>query len=262
MAMKLKSRRVAAWTVAWVMVSVGHAAGGQRALEIMREVDRRENGGSSTHVGTVEVRERNGGVSRRRWQGWVEDDGAARKMLLRFTYPPEARGTGLLTINHGNGAIDQWLYVPAIRRARRIAVQQASARFMGTDFSHEDMRRPAVGDYEYELIDDDASIDGQPAYKIRATPTDNYESQYSRQVVWVRKDIMLSARREFYVGRDLRRTLVSGDWREIQGRWTALVREMTDASSGSGTRIRFSDVRYEIDLPSDWFTLRSLRRQE
>ena len=242
--------------------SPGHAASRGRALEIMREVDRRENGGSSTHVGTVEVIERNGRVSRKRWRGWVEDDGAARKMLLRFTYPPEVRGTGLLTVNHGDGAMEQWLYVPAIRRARRIAVQQASGRFMGTDFSHEDMRRPAVGDYEYELIDDDASIEGRPAYKIRATPSRNGESEYSEQVVWVRKDIMVSARREFYVGTELRKTLVSGEWREVQGRWTPLAREMKDDSAGSSTRIRLSEVQYEISLPSDWFTLRNLRKVE
>lgn len=245
----------------WFGTSVPHAVGADRAIEIMRDVERRQRSSSRTHVGAVEVIDRKGKVSRKRWQYWAEGPPGESKVLVRFSDPPEVRGVGLLTLNHRDRPAEQWLYTPAIKRDRRIAAQERSARFMGTDFSNEDMQDPSVEDYEYEFLDEDASLGGHPAYKIKAVSKRPGNTQYSSLVLWVRKDMMVTALTEFYVGGERRKTLTSADWEQAQGIWTPLLTEMKDLASGSTTRVRLSDVRYNIELPADWFTLRNLRKE-
>ncbi len=230
-----------------------------RALEIMREVERRQRTESQGNLGTIEVVDSKGKVLNKSWRFYREGSRGQSKILVRFLAPPEVLGVGLLTLNYPNRPAEQWLYTPAIRRDRRVAAQEKSQRFMGTDFTHEDMEERAVDDYDYELLGEEV-IAGQPSWKIRAVYRDQKNTQYSHLYLWIRKDIFVNTFVEFHVEGRLRKTLRWDDWRRIQGIWSPHLAEMKDLARGSTTRIRTSELQFNVRFEPDWFSLRNLRR--
>jgi outer membrane lipoprotein-sorting protein len=242
--------------LSWNLVPV-HAA--NRALEIMREVDRRQRSESRSNDGAIEVIDSGDKVLHKNWQFWAQGHSGESKSLIRFTAPAEVRGVGFLTLNHKTGSAEQWLYTPAIQRDRRIAPQEKSSRFMGTDFTNEDMEERSIENYDYDLLAEE-NFEDQPAYKIKAVYKDREDTSYSHRILWVRKDIMATTFTELYKGSKLVKTLRWSDWQEIQGTWTPHFIEMKDLMRGSATRIRVSNVQYNFTFPDDWFSLRNLRR--
>ena len=236
-----------------------HIVAASRALEIMREVDHGQRTTSRSNIGAVEVIDRKGKILRKRWSFTAEGYRGDSKVLVRFSDPPEVRGVGLLTLNHQDRPAEQWLYTPAIKRDRRIASQEKSGRFMGTDFSNEDMEERSVENYDYDQLADDV-FDRHPTYKVKGVYRDRENTQYSYLIFWVRKDIMVTTFTEFYVGHDLRKTLAVGDFQLLQGIWTPQSMEMKDLVAGSTTRVRLSDIAYNATFEPDWFTLRNLRK--
>jgi hypothetical protein len=230
-----------------------------RALDIMREVENKLLTESQSYDGAIEVVDAKGKSVSKSWRSWREGNRGSSKILIRFQTPAEVRGVGLLTLNHPNRPAEQWLYTPAIQRDRRIAPQEKSQRFMGTDFTHEDMEERSIEDYQYGLIGDE-TLDGRPAWKIRAACKDGGNSQYSHLHLWVRKDIPATTLIEYYIGGTLRKTLRWDDWKQVQGVWTPHYAEMKDLARNSTTKLRTANVQYNIRLEADWFTLRNLRR--
>lgn len=230
-----------------------------RALEIMREVERRQRAETRVNDGALEVIDKKGKVLHKSWRVWAEGHSGESKILVRFIAPPEVSGVGLLTLNHSNAPAEQWLYTPSIQRDRRISSREKSVRFMGTDFTNEDMEERSVDSYQYDLLGEE-SFEGQPTYKIKAVFKDRENTQYSQLFLWVRKDIMATTFTEFYIDGKLRKTLLSSDWSQIQGIWTAHFLELKDLSRGSTTRVRLSNVKFDIEFEPDWFSLRNLRK--
>jgi len=251
----VRSARVAALTI---LVSL-HVHAENRALEIMREVERRQRAASQSNLGAIEVVDSGGKVLNKAWRFHREGNRGSSRILVRFLTPPEVRGVGLLTLNHPDKPAEQWLYTPAIRRDRRVAPQEKSQRFMGTDFTHEDMEERAVEGYDYELLGEEMFA-GQPSWKIRAFYKSRDNTQYSQLYLWVRKDIVVNTYVEFYVAEKLRKTLRWDDWRQIQGIWSPHLAEMRDLARRSTTRIRTSELRYNVGFEPEWFSLRNLRR--
>ena len=230
-----------------------------KALEIMKEVQRRALTDSQSYEGAIDVVDAKGKVLNKHWHYYREGNRGNSKVLVRFDAPPEVRGVGLLTLNHAGKHSEQWIYTPAIQRDRRIAPQEKSQRFMGTDFTNEDMEDRAIEDYDYSLIGEE-SFAGQLCYKIKAVYKDRSNSQYEKLQVWVRKDIIATTYAEFYIEGKLSKTLKWEDWEQIQYIWTPHFVEMRDLLRKSTTRIRSSNIKYNLKFEPDWFTLRNLRR--
>jgi outer membrane lipoprotein-sorting protein len=152
------------------------------------------------------------------------------------------------------------MWTPAIERDRRIALQDRSTRFFGTDFSFEDLEERDVNQYDYALIGDDA-LDGVAAWKIESVPKQAKSSQYTRSIVWVRKDNYAFARIENYVKDQAVRRMNYSDIQNVQGIWTARVLEMTDVRRGSRTRLTLDKLQYNVPMKEEDFTLQAIRRQ-
>ena len=227
----------------------------------MREVERLQLTDSQSNDGAIEVVDSKGKVLNKSWHFTREGNRGRSKVLIRFTAPPEVRGVGFLTLNNPDKPAEQWLYTPAIQRDRRVAPQEKSQRFMGTDFSHEDIEERSIENYDYALMGEE-SLGGQPSYKIRAVYKNRDSTQYSQLYLWVRKDIVATTYTEFYVDGKLRKTMRWDDWKRVQGIWTPHIVEMKDLARGSTTRVRLSDVKYNIRFEPEWFSLRNLRHSD
>ena len=141
------------------------------------------------------------------------------KAVLRFLEPSEVKGVALLIVNHPDRASDQWMWTPALQRERRIALQDRSTRFFGTDFSFEDLEERDVNQYDYRLLGEQ-TIDGAACWRIESVPAQKKISQYTRSEVWIRKDNYAFAQVENFIKSDLVRRLKYTDLAQVQGIWT------------------------------------------
>ncbi|HXI30689.1 MAG TPA: outer membrane lipoprotein-sorting protein, partial [Vicinamibacterales bacterium] len=230
------------------------------ARSIVEEAQKRTDAKSQRYEGLLQVFDAKGKISDKRWAFERLGSHGRSKTVLRFTAPAEVKGVALLVVNHPDRASDQWMWTPAIERDRRIALQDRSTRFFGTDFSFEDLEERDVDQYDYTLAGDD-TVDGAACWKIQSTPRETKSSQYTRSVVWVRKDNYAFARIENYTRDQIVRRLNYSDIQSVQGIWTARQLEMTDVKRGSRTRLTLDKLEYNVALKDEDFTLQAIRRQ-
>jgi outer membrane lipoprotein-sorting protein len=228
--------------------------------QIVAEAQRRTNSASLQYEGLLQVLDAGGKITDKQWTFQRLGAHGQSKAVLRFTAPREVAGVALLIVNHPDRASDQWMWTPAIERDRRIAFQDRSTRFFGTDFSFEDLEERDVDQYDYSLEGDD-TVDNVMAWKIRATPKKSRSSQYTHSIVWVRKDNYGTARIEGYSGAKLVRRMNYTNFQNIQGTWTARQIEVIETVRNSRTRLNLEKVEYNAPLRAEDFTLPALRRQ-
>ena len=232
----------------------------QDVRQIVDEAQRRSSAVSQRYEGLLQVFEAKGRVSDKRWTLERLGSHGNSRAILKFTAPPEVKGVALLIVNHPDRASDQWMWTPAIERDRRIALQDRSTRFFGTDFSFEDLEERDVNQYDYQLLADE-TVDGAACWKIQSVPKERKSSQYTRSIVWIRKDNYSFARIESYAKDTVVRRLDYSDIQNVQGIWTARRLEMTDLRRGSRTRLTLDKLQYNVPMNEEDFTLQALRRQ-
>jgi hypothetical protein len=152
------------------------------------------------------------------------------------------------------------MWTPAIERDRRIALQDRSTRFFGTDFSFEDLEERDLDQYDYRGLGEEP-LDGSACWMIESIPKQTKSSQYTKSVVWIRKDNYAFARIDSYIKNDVVRRLTYTNISNIQGIWTARELTMIDLRRGSLTRLTLEKVEYNLPLKEDNFTLQAIRRQ-
>lgn len=227
---------------------------------IIDEAQKRTDVKSERYEGLLETVSESGERAEKRWAFERLGSHGQSKVVIAFKSPPEVKGVALLIVNHPDRASDQWMWTPAIERDRRIALQDRSTRFFGTDFSFEDLEERDVDQYDYTLLGDD-TIDGAATWKIQSTPKQTKTSQYSKSLVWIRKDNYAWARVESYVKDQAVRRLNYSNIGNVQGIWTARQLEMFDLRRNSRTRLTLDKLEYNVPLKEDDFTLQAIRRQ-
>jgi len=244
----------------WLLcIAVPLTAAEQDARQIVSEVQKRSHAESEQYEGLLQVIDSGGKVSDKRWSYDRIGSHGDSKAVIRFSNPPEVKCVALLIVNHPDRASDQWMWTPAINRDRRIALQDRSTRFFGTDFSFEDLEERDVNHYDYSSKGEE-TIDGEACWKIESKPRAVQRSQYTTSVLWVRKSNYSYAQIENYADTKLIRRLKYKDMRNLQGIWTAGVLDMEDLPRKSRTVLRLESVKYNVALRDDQFTVQSLRR--
>ncbi len=186
------------------------------------------------------------------------------KILVRFLAPRDVENTGLLTWEGKDGNDDQWLYLPAVKRPKRIAASGKKNRFMGTDFAYEDLRPENVAVNRYALVGSEA-IDGADCFVIDATPATERQaadSGYSRRRIWVRKDTLVTVKREYY-DKQAKLEKVEHHRKQVNvtgAVWRANEVEMHDVQNGTRTVITVETRVVNKGLKDDFFTETELIR--
>jgi outer membrane lipoprotein-sorting protein len=228
------------------------------ARKIVEEVQRRAESKSQRYEGLLQVLDNKGKVADKRWLFMRLGSHGRSKAIVRFVAPAEVKGVALLIVNHPDRASDQWMWTPALQRERRIALQDRSTRFFGTDFSFEDLEERDVDQYNYRLTGEE-TVDGAPCWRVESTPSQKKISQYTKADVWIRKDNYAVAQVESYVRADVVRRLKYSDFQQVQGIWTARRLEMVDLRRKSRTVLTLETLEYNIPIRDEAFTLQALR---
>ena len=224
---------------------------------------------TSLRVDTTMVLINNRGQQRERATSGVvklQPNGVDSKLVVKFSTPPDIKGTGVLQIEHGESDDDLWIYLPALKKSRRLVANNKKDSFVGSDFSYGDITLPKVDQYRHTLLRSE-KIDEHDCYVVESVPaTDAVKanSGYSKKVTWVRADNFVESKVEYYdlAGRLLktqrtgRHQLVEPD----KGRWFVMQREMTNHQSGHRTTITASKAEAAA-IADDSFTTRNLEKE-
>jgi outer membrane lipoprotein-sorting protein len=237
----------------FALALIAPCAFAQDARQIMQEVQKHQHSTSQHYEGTLEVIGGGNRIATKRWTFDRLGDFGNSKGMLHFTVPAEVKGVGLLIVNHPDRASDQWMWRPAIGREQRIALQDRSTRFFGTDFSFEDLEERDVEQYDYKFLGEEAG-----AWKLQSTPRKS--SQYSYGYLWVKKDNYTIVKIESYNKKGLIRVIDYRDFEQSKGIWTARTTEVHDVTRKSRTILKYDKLEYNAPMKDADFTLGALRR--
>lgn len=233
----------------------------EKGLAIAVESDKRDTGwGDATANMRMVLRNKGGKKSIREMRIRtieVADDGD--KSLIIFDNPKDVKGTALLTFSHKTGTDDQWIYLPALKRVKRIASRNKTGPFMGSEFAYEDMTPPEVAKYTYKYLRDE-TLDGKPCFVVERYPVDK-NSGYSRQVVWVDKAEYRPWKIEFYDRKDFHlKTLQARDYQQYLGQyWRPHKSLMLNNQTGKSTLLSYQDYQFGTGLSEADFNKGKLR---
>jgi outer membrane lipoprotein-sorting protein len=234
---------------------------GQDAKQIVAESQRRQNVKSQKYQGMLQVIDASGKVTEKSWATERMGSWGTSKLIIRFTAPAEVKGVALLVVNHPDRASDQWMWIPSIGRDRRVAMQDRKTRFFGTDFSFEDLEERDVDQYDWKTLGDE-TIDGAPCWKLESRPKEARASQYTSNILWIRKDNYVASRLESYTKDQLIRKLSYKNIEQVQGIWTARRLEMYDVKRKSTTVLKLEKLAFNTPMKDEGFTIQALRREQ
>jgi outer membrane lipoprotein-sorting protein len=233
-----------------------------KGLQIAKEADRRDEGfGDSRSTMVMILRNKRGQESKRELEIRtleVKDDGD--KSLTVFHTPRDVRGTALLTFSHGVDPDDQWLYLPALRRVKRIASNNQSGPFMGSEFAYEDLSSQETEKYTYKYLKDE-KIDGVDCFLVEQYPV-RKDSGYTRLQAWIDKDEYRVRKIDFYDRKGaLLKTLTPTDYKQFLGKhWRAQRMNMVNHQTGKSTELIWSEWKFKTGLKDDDFTRTRLQQ--
>ncbi len=234
----------------------------EKGLDIARIADKLDSGwGDQKQSLEMILRNRQGQESRRLIRGRaLEVDGDGDKSMSIFDTPADVKGTAFLSFTHVNKPDDQWLYLPALKRVKRIASKNKSGPFMGSEFAFEDMSSQEVDKYTYKWLRDE-KLDGVDVYVIERVPVDK-NSGYTRQIVWGDKEIYQPLKVEFYDRKNsLLKTLKFIDYKQYLNKyWRADRMNMVNHQNGKSTLLIFSDYTFNNGYTDRDFDRNSLKR--
>ena len=230
--------------------------------QVAQEADRRDTGfGDQAAELMMVLRNRNGDESSRRMRNLtLEVDGDGDKTLVIFDEPNDVKGTAFLNYTHRSGQDDQWLYLPALRRVKRIASNNKSGPFMGSEFAYEDISSQEVEKYTYRYGGAE-TVDGVAMHVIERVPVDE-RSGYTRQIVWYDRAEFRMQRVDFYDRKnELLKTLTyHGYERYLDQYWRSDRMEMVNHQTGKSTTLSFTNYEFRTGLSDRDFDQSALRR--
>lgn len=190
----------------------------------------------------------------------LEVDGDGDKGLTIFDEPRDVKGTAFLNHSHTSEADDQWLYLPALKRVKRISSRNKSGPFMGSEFAYEDLSSFELEKYRFNYLRDEV-LNGQPSFVLEQIPTDE-NSGYTKQVVWLDQQFYRPLKVEFYDRKDaLLKTLTFDDYKQYLNQyWRAHQMTMVNHQTGKSTELLTTDLTFRTGLSADDFEQNVLKR--
>ncbi len=233
-----------------------------RGLEIAKEADKRDTGFvDSTANMKMILRNKQGQTNTREVKvKTLEVIGDGDKGLSIFNTPKDIKGTASLTYSHALKPDEQWLYLPALKRVKRISSKNKSGPFMGSEFAYEDISSQEVEKYTYKYIKDE-TFNGIDCFVVERYPAYKH-SGYTRQVVWVNKQEYRAEKIDFYDRKNvLLKTLTYSGYQQYLNKfWRADEMNMINHQTGKSTTLSWKNYKFKTGLSDKDFNRNSLKR--
>ena len=194
------------------------------------------------------------------------DGGETEKRLIRFLAPADVKGTGLLTYDYEKEDDDMWLFMPALRKTRRIVSSEKSKNFMGSEFSYADMTPPSLDDFNYALLGE-SEAEGVECWEISIIPVDDDvadENGFSKRIVHIAKDIFVIRKAVYYdLDGELHKELNVKEIEEIDPKnhkYRFMHMIMTNTQNDRRSIMNVNEIQFNPEVKDDYFTTRYLER--
>ena len=234
----------------------------EKGLEIAKAADQYDQGFESSETTLTMILKNKQGQESTRYMSnktleLVED---GDKSLIVFDSPRDVKGTATLTFTHKEGPDDQWLYLPAVKRVKRISSSNKSGPFMGSEFAYEDLSSQEVEKYDYKFIKEEG-FNSVPTYVVERYPLDP-KSGYTKQIVWYNRDNYRLEKIDFYDRKGaLLKTLTYDKYRVYYDKhWRAGEMSMVNHQTEKSTRLIFEEYQFKVGLSDNDFSQNSLIR--
>jgi outer membrane lipoprotein-sorting protein len=232
--------------------------------EIMAQVDRRPRGPDQRLRMTWHLREASGRErireTRSYWRDYRDADARLRsKRLIVFDSPPDVRETALLVWSYREPGVDddRWIYLPALRKVRRVAGADRSRSFTGSEFNYDDLGDRELDEDTHVLLRSESEA-GRELYVVESSARDP-DSPYARRLQWIDASNFTVPRIEYYDAHDRLAKVLRIDWRDVGGVWDWARLVMENVRSGRSTEIEVSEIAHGLGLPDDAFSESALR---
>jgi hypothetical protein len=226
----------------------------EQGLAIARQADKANQGFVTERARlTMELVNAHGDVTTRRMvietlEG--KDDGDRSRAV--FEWPADVKGTKMLTFTHKRGDDDQWLYLPAVKRTKRISSNNKSGSFMGSEFAYEDLASAEVEKYSYKLLGEQP-VGGRACWQIERVPVDG-NSGYGRQVVWMDKEYLNPLRIDYFDRKhELLKTAMFSGYRKHGQLWRFGKIEMNNVQTRKRSLLTWDERQLGAKLESAAF---------
>ena len=259
---KMIQSTVAALAVSLLPFTLIAETAEEQGLAIAVEADKRDEGfGDSTANMTMKLRNKQGDSSTRYIRiKTLEIIGDGDKSMSIFDKPADVKGTAFLTFSHAIKPDEQWLYLPALKRVKRINSKNKSGPFMGSEFAYEDIASQEVEKYTYKYLRDE-TLNGIDSFVIERYPA--YEhSGYTRTVAWINKAEYRPEKIVFYDRKNtLLKTLTYDGYQQYLDKfWRADQMNMENHQTGKSTTLAWKDYQFKTGLKDSDFNKNSLKR--
>ncbi len=260
--MRIRMLLIALLALSWLPTSPAAQTAEERGLAIAAEADQRDSGFQDFIANmTMILRNRQGDESVRAIRSrTLEVHGDGDKSLVIFDEPTDVKGTAFLSYTHAIRPDDQWLYLPALKRVKRISSANKSGPFMGSEFAYEDISSQEVEKYTYKYLRDE-KLERLDTFVVERYPVDK-DSGYTRQVVWMDQAHYRAMKIEFYDRKNsLLKTLVNKGYQQYAGQyWRPDAMHMENHQTGKTTTLQWHDYQFRTGLTERDFDKNSLKR--
>lgn len=249
------------WLTAFFLLMSGQVCLSQpTGLWVAQSIDERERGDDASLKMDMSLVDKKGRERHRKLTIIRKDFGEKDKLLLKFTFPKDIKGTSFLVWEHKGRDNERFLYLPALGRIRRIATREKNENFAGTDFSYEDISGRKLEDYTYTLIKEEIICEEKACYLLASYPKEK-NSRYPKILSWARKDNFVVIKGEYYDKKGkVEKTYTVLKLDKIDGIWTVLEHSMENHKTAHKTFITVKDVKYNKGVPDKRFERRALKR--
>lgn len=229
----------------------------QTGREIMQKVIDAQKVNSSAMDILMTLEDKNGGTGSRRIQTLILNENDLTKTITLFLEPASVRNTRFLTVENAGRPDDQWIFLPSLRKVKRIAAGDKEGSFMGSDFSYADMGSSATSvDDSTQKVLREEKYNGQDCFVVESIPNAGSDISYGKLISWVDKISWLTVKVEFYSknGRTQIKELNSENIVKENDRWVAKKITMETMGNGHKTILEIKQVKYDIPLNPGYFT--------
>jgi len=230
-------------------------------LEVITKVYNREDGNDQTGDLTMTLINKFGDLRVRKIKQYIRDFGDVEKKIMFFLEPADVRNTSFMNWSYTEAGKDddQWIYLPALKKVKRISSDSKSDYFMGSDFTYDDLGDRQPDEDTHKLLRTE-KIGNEECYVVESTPKEE-DYMYSRTVTWVIKDRWIGLKKEFYdEDGGLLKTLTIKKYEQINNYWTILDTEMKNVQSDHKTLMQLANIKYDTNISDQQFTERIMKR--
>ncbi|MBQ3966161.1 MAG: outer membrane lipoprotein-sorting protein [Treponema sp.] len=249
-----------------VLLFAGSLAFAQTAQEIAKKVHDLPDGKTNSSEATMTLIDKNGKTRIREVASYTMHEGTTKKSVMVFRTPKDVAGVSYLSFEYPDnpdGSVkdsDSWLYLPAMKKVRRVSGSNKDDDFQGTDFTYDDIGDRSMGKDTFAILGEE-EVKGVPCWKLEYTAKDK-NAKISRRILWIGKENYVVHQGEYYdkAGK-LKKTLDCEGITQINGYWTIQKMTMTNVQSKHSTVYQVKDQQFDIAIDAAYFTVSALERE-